>query len=547
MIKPLTLIQVVFLAAGAAFAQTLFKLPEEADTYFLLNLGRYVLANGCPHVDPFTIHDNLQLVAQQWLSGVLFWEVYQSLGVDGLRIIDALFGAAMVLIHWRLCLYVSGGNKILSFALSFLVGLIVTPAIVPRPQLFSTLLLLSEVFLLEKFTRTQKIKFLLPLPLISLALINLHAAIWMMSLVVCVPFLFVKSERHAKCLLATMIGIFLCGLINPYGAEAMTYVLRSYGIEAINDNVSEMFSPTAHNLRGKCFYFTAALLIASFARFKVPWRYIFLSGGITFMALMHMRNLVLFYFLATFPLVYAWREAQPEKFLSRSDDARYKNRGLLTLSFFLLTFVNTAVITTLLNDKFDRLSTPLEVLLFVSIAVVLYNLLGSKFEGRLLHPAILPKKILSLFATALVVCAVMFTTLDDSGKESDETFEHAIRFILRDERPENISLYVPQGIGGFAGMFGVKYYIDSRSEVFLPANNGSKNILQEYLNFTKGGLYYKDFFARYKFTHIIATSKEPVVYNALTHDRSFRVIYESEHADGYSVVRCKVFVPKYEE
>lgn len=534
MAKLFPFVQGVFLTASVAFCQTFFTLPETADTYFVMNLGRYVLEQGFPHVDPFTIHEGLQLVAQQWLSGVIFWEMYQALGVEGLYLTDAIIGAATVLIHWRLCLYVSDGNKILSFVLSFIVLLLVTPSIVPRPHIFSTPLLLIEVFLLEKFTRTGKKRFLIPLPLIGVALINLHAAVWMMSLVLCLPFLFVKDSKHVKLLFAAMTTISICGLINPYGVDAMTYVFRSYGVDAINNNISEMFTPTAHDLRGKFFYLTAAILIATLARFKVPLRYIVLSGGLTFMAVMHVRNVMLFYFLATFPIVCAWKDSEPSKVLA--------NVGLLLPLFFLLTFVNTAVITTLLNDKLDRLSALTGMLLFASILVVLYNLLIAKCEGRLLHPAILPQKICSLFVSAFIVSGIMFTTLD--GNEPDKTFANALEFLLRTERPEDIALYVNQGIGGLAGMYGVKYYIDSRSEVFLPANNGQKNIFAEYLDFKSGKLYYKDFFSRYDFTHIIVTSKETMLYNALTHDKSFRVIYESERVEGYEVVYCKVFVPK---
>ena len=114
-------------------------------------------------------------------------------------------------------------------------------------------------------------------------------------------------------------------------------------------------------------------------------------------------------------------------------------------------------------------------------------------------------------------------------------------------RPENILLYANQGYGGLAGMFGVKYYIDSRSEVFLPENNGRKNILAEYFDFKSGKLNYKDFFARYKFTHIFITNADTFIFDELSADKNFRVIYESERVTGYSVVRCKIFVPKNEE
>ena len=177
----LPLIQVIFLSVSTIYWQIFFKFVEEADTLFVMNLGRYVMEHGFPHVDPFTVHENLQLVAQQWLSGVLFWEAYKNFGVDGLLIVDIIFGSATVLIFWRLCLFVSGGNKILSFGLSLGAGFLFSPMIVPRPHILSALLLLIEVFMLEKFTRTEEAKFLIPLPILSIALVNFHAAVWLMS------------------------------------------------------------------------------------------------------------------------------------------------------------------------------------------------------------------------------------------------------------------------------------------------------------------------------------------------------------------------------
>ena len=493
------LLQIIFLSAGVMCWQLVFKFPEEADTRFVINLGRYILENGFPYVDPFTIHENLQLVAQQWLSGIIFWEVYKNFGNDGFLFVDCLVGAAAVLIYWRLCLFVSGGNKALSFAISFLVANLIAPMIVPRPHILSALLLLIEVFFLEKFTRTEDAKFLIPLPLVSVALINFHAAVWLISLVVCLPFLFVKNFRHIKFLLAAMVGIFLCGFMNPYGFDAMTYVFRSYGIEIINENIPEMFTPSAHGFQGKFFYLVEALLIFSLARFKIPYRYIFLCGGLTFMAIMHGRNLILFYLLATFPLAFVWKDFSLEKYFAKTDDGGCKNRKLLTIFFFLLLLVNTTIITIVLKDYLEEISLLFEILFFATTLFALYTLLILKVDGRIIHPAILPRKNLSLLGTGLILFVIFFLTVADTQKELPKPYTEAMEFLLRSERPENISLYVSQGAGGLAGNFGIKYYIDSRSEVFIDANNGRKNILEEYLDFTRGQIYYKDFFRRYNF------------------------------------------------
>ena len=539
--KFLTLGQIIFLSASVAYWQIFFRFVEKADTLFVMNLGKYILEHGFPHVDPFTVHENLQLVVQQWLSGILFWEVYKNFGLEGLLVIDGLVGAAAILIYWRLCLFVSGGNKALSFTMGLVVGILIASMIVPRPHILSALLLLIEVFLLEKFTRTEDARFLIPLPVVSVALVNFHAAVWLMSLVLCLPFLFVKNFRHIKFLLAAMAGIFVCGFINPYGFEAMTYVFRSYGVELINAHIPEMFTPSAHGFQGKTFYAVEALLIFSLAKFKIPWRYIFLSGGLTFMAIMHGRNLILFLLIATMPVAFALKDFSPEKFFSKTDDNRYKNRGLLTIIFFLLTFVNTAVITITLKEYLNKLSAPLEVLFFATMIFTLYALLVMKVDGRIIHPAILPRKNLALLITALIGCGIFLVTIAGTQPKPTHIYTDAIKFLLRSERPENISLYVPQGIGGLAGSFGIKYYIDSRSEVFLDANNGQKNIFKEYVDFSDGKINYKDFFNRYDFTHIILTNESAFLFDELSADKSFRVIYESELAEGSEVIRCKIF------
>lgn len=54
------------------------------DTWFLLNHGRYILNNGFPSIEPFTIHNNFSFIMQQWLSSVIFYLSYSILGKYGL-------------------------------------------------------------------------------------------------------------------------------------------------------------------------------------------------------------------------------------------------------------------------------------------------------------------------------------------------------------------------------------------------------------------------------------------------------------------------------
>ena len=254
------------------------------------------------------------------------------------------------------------------------------------------------------------------------------------------------------------------------------------------------------------------------------------------MTIMHGRNLPLFYFLATFPLAYVWKNFSFEKFSAQ--------RWPMTIVTFLLVFANTGVIVALFKECLDDLSAPLKILLAATVLFVFYVLLIPKVEGRILHPTLLPKKNLSLLGGLLIVSAIFMSTIAAAQPPPSHMYTDAIKFLLRTERPENISLYAGQGVGGLAGHFGIKYYIDSRSEVFLKANNGQKDIFDEYLDFSGGKINYKDFFGRYNFTHILISSENAFLFDELSADKNFRVVYESEHAEGSKTVRCKVFVPK---
>lgn len=85
----------------------LFKSLDN-DIWFLLNHGRYVLENGIPHTEPFTIHQGFHFIMQQWLSAVLFWLAYSSFHEIGVKLLVMLFFMLLVFILYKLCMRVSG-------------------------------------------------------------------------------------------------------------------------------------------------------------------------------------------------------------------------------------------------------------------------------------------------------------------------------------------------------------------------------------------------------------------------------------------------------
>ena len=113
------------------------------DIWFLMNNGRYVLNNGIPYIDPFTIHKGLHYVMQQWLSSVIFYGSFKLFGKYGLLSLMVLLYFIFNYFYYKLCLEVSNNKKI-SFISTFIVMQLSSGYIVTRPQVFTYIILIIE-------------------------------------------------------------------------------------------------------------------------------------------------------------------------------------------------------------------------------------------------------------------------------------------------------------------------------------------------------------------------------------------------------------------
>ena len=126
------------------------------DVWFLLNVGRYIEAYGIPHVEPFTIHEGLHLVVQQWLFALALWKLYEFGGLTGLVVFTWIAGIVLICSFFRLAYLISERNFELSAILTFFVGrFICTGFVCQRPQVVSSLIFLIEIYLLEYYSTKQ--------------------------------------------------------------------------------------------------------------------------------------------------------------------------------------------------------------------------------------------------------------------------------------------------------------------------------------------------------------------------------------------------------
>ena len=465
------------LPSVAVFVGLLFVRQDlGVDIWFMLNNGQYIMAHGFPHVEPFTIHKNLDYIVQQWLTCVIFRQVYDLFGYAGLVWLARIAGAVILWGYYRLCVAVSGGNRTLSAMLTALVGTMVCLIFVyPRPVIFSTPIFIAEVWLLEQAAAKPRCLWLLPL--LALLLVNFHAAMFPMFFVLMLPYLAASVRLKAldayvvtgfnlplKILFMAAAASVAVAFCNPYGSEALLYGINSYGYAAINRLVGEMHPLTVNT---PLFIIPAAFLLfllPAYGRKSVPLQYVLLTLGTAYMAMAAIRSELLFLVFGTLGAAYVLRE----KKFAASVGGNIRRRLTVALTVFI---VAVLVLTVGKKDNYRY---------------------EEYYYGEIYKPA-----------------ADYLASLP--------------------EGTENIRLMSEYNSGSYFEFRGIKCYIDSRAEVFLKVNNHRKNIFHEYSALYWGDLPYRKFLWRYDFTHVFVADNNPIFYQAMATDPDWELVFEFDY------------------
>lgn len=280
---------------------------KESDIWFLLSYGRKVLTSGFPNYDFLSMHNNLLFVMQQWLSAVSFYSVYKVLGGTGLFLLVFSINLLIIYFLYKLCMLISD-NKVFNSVITVCVIdiLLQTFFLVPRPFLYSLLLFIIIIYILELFLKKNSRAIYL-LPLVSLLLINYHASMWLCLFIFSMPYLvellylyYKQQDKRISKLILILVISFLVGFLNPYGIKNMFYSLTSYGVDIINKEIIEMSNLTFKEplYLPNHFFLVSLFTLLSFMTFskkKPTIRQVFLTFGIIYMAFSNFRNISIFY------------------------------------------------------------------------------------------------------------------------------------------------------------------------------------------------------------------------------------------------------------
>ncbi len=456
------------------------KWTLDNDSWFLLNHGRYVLEHGFPTIEPFTMHEDLPFVMQQWLFSVGFYTLYNKAGIVWVFIVLILINYLLLFIIYKICMLVSDNNYVLSGIISLIINLLLLNNyfITTRPQVFTYILLALDVYIMEIFMKKGNYKVLFFLPIISVLLINLNAALWWFIFIFMLPFiaegffeeviLKKKNVYDFRWLIIICLFIFLAGFVNPYGLDAICYFINSYGGQGA-EIIGEMRPMRILEFPG---LYTIGVLFIYFIIFMVNYNkkkevkisYLCMLFGCIILSFMAVKSFPFFVMFVTYPFCYFFKNIFRNNCLDEISLIPKKNVYRITLILF-------------------------------------YVLLG-------------------------VVSIHFGKTIMNSQKES--YLKEGVDKLLEVYDPKDIKIYTNYDIGGYLEWRGIKSFMDTRAEVFYLTMNGGRDIFGDYIAIQVGNGDIAEFVKAYNFTHLFVISYDRL----FTYDnfKDYELFYEKENS-----------------
>jgi len=448
------------------------------DGWFILTNGRYILENGIPLKNPFTFIPDLDIVIQQWLWSVLLYWGFDKIGAWWIAAVVMLMYALSLFLFLKIS-HVQGlrVNKALPFGTVCL--LLMSSFLNMRPTFVTIILLLWQVYILEKYKLDGKWKNLLWLIVISLLEINFHSAIWIFHFIFMMPYIvpeipnpwirFKKYNFSRKPLYVMMLPMFMVGFLNPYGVRGMLYLFYSYGKELRLAGIKELMAPATDNIG---LILLPLILICTVwtwhnRNYYIPSSFFYILCGTGILSLSHTRNAV--YFMLGFLLFGIW-------------------------------IMKTVHIT---GKRLHRLTMPI-----FTLAVILFGI--SIFPSGINHISETPK-----------ITDTSITPLD------------AVEYFNENHIAKDSRIYTNFNCGGFIEWYGYKSFMDPRPELYFKSLNGKMDVFSDYntIRKTYDTDKLRDFIEKYDFEWMIVDNNEPLSLYLSMNNRGVEI----KKGNGYKI------------
>ena len=350
------------------------------DIFFTIATGREMLANGYDNMDHLTWHEGLTFYKLRWAFDMIMTLLYNSTGFTGIYIFVMII-AVITMLSLFYILIKQKNNVVLAFIATVCSSLIMAGigTFTARAQIISYLLLLLEVFFIERLLTTNKKRYYIYLFLISVFIVNFHASVWPVTIILVMPFLaeailnkIIKKKKDIKLviedlkikpLVITLILLLIGSFLSPIGTYTHIYMFKVMG-SISSEFILELQPTNLLTSVGMCSMLVVYVIIALATKAKIKVRDLLLFFGLFIMAILAVRNQSFFFIIGMIPLTRLvnnfLRLMIMKNYLKKLESKLNKNSVITLLGIFILIFMLPNIVQRTKEEYVDKTAYPVD-------------------------------------------------------------------------------------------------------------------------------------------------------------------------------------------
>ncbi len=454
------------------------------DTFFTIATGEHILQEGYDNVDHLTWHEDLGFYKLRWAFDVAIAFIYNTFGFAGIYAFVVIIASLTVLSLFNILLK-QKNNIVLSFIATVISMLLMTSnwSFTARGQIISYLLLLLEIYFIEKMISTKQKRYYIIFLVISALIVNFHASVWYMTIILVLPYLaeaimhkIMKNKNlekskiilepiSIKMLIIAILCLVLGSFISPIGTYTYTYMFKVIG--GISSTfISELQQTDIISSIGMILGLIVIDILMLATKSKMKLSDILLFFGLYFMAILARRNQAFLYLIGTIPVV------------------------RLITNFFET--YDTENILEKLNNFFSKnwVLGCTTIVIVIGLSSNMVTRIREKYVNERKYPV------------------------------------EAVNFIKENLDYKNLKIYNSFNYGSYLELSGIPAFVDSRSEIFTEEFN-NVTILKDWLETSRGNVNYNDTFAKYEIDYAIVEDKE-IINTYISADENYEKVFDDE-------------------
>lgn len=530
-----TIFMIIAIICIIIFGTAMAPVELQNDTFYTIKVGQFIMENGITENDPFSWHEGLPYTFPHWLYDVTMAGIYNLGGMFGIYLstvgLTIILGVVWFLINCKLT-----KNKLTSFALSLALIYLMAPYIAARAQLVTFTIFILEIFFIERFLETKKIRFAIGLIILPIIIANAHLAVFPFYFVLFMPYI----GEYVIAVLTDMPNYIRKFKIHRIDRKIRKGKIEEDKKEKIEEKAKKLEEKIVKSVEKRKNRKAKAYKLQIEKNDNVRWLIVIMIICIFTGLLTPLGDAPYTYLIKTMqgnttsninehlPLVII--QSKPQL-------------CLIALLLTILIFTDTKI---RLKDLFMlggllvlALASRRQLSMFVLIGLLILNrlivALANKYDKggceKFIQGLQKPIGILGLLLFVLIICVPFVKPKMNEQFISKSSYPvAACDYVLENMDLQNVKFYNEYNFGSYMIYRGIPVFIDSRADLYTPEFNEDKNrdIFTDFMNVSTLGTYYDEIFEKYGITHVFIyrNSRLDMLINR---DGTFNMLYEDDY------------------